>query len=72
MAGKATQPHPLTRIQTLLPLLWVLLAATSALHLCQQAGPGLLTCWTALLSRDLFVSRTAFVADDSARRHTHT
>lgn len=71
MVGKATQPHPLTPIQTLRPLLWVLLTATSAPHLCQQARPGLLTCGAALLSRDLFVSRTALVADDSARRHTH-
>lgn len=41
------------------------------LHLCQQARPGLFTCRTALLSWDLFISRTALVADDSAMRHTH-
>lgn len=42
----------------------------SSLPIPPWAGPGSFTCRTALLSRDLLVSRTALVADDSATRHT--
>jgi len=56
-----------TPIQTLLPLTWVLLFPSLLPSICANRQ-GLFTCRTALLSRDLLISRTALVADDSAMK----
>ena len=56
-----------TPIQTLLPLTWVLLSPSLLPSICANRQ-GLITCRTALLSRDLLISRTALVADDSAMK----